>query len=116
MKSLLVIIITFCSFSVFSQSNLNGRWNTGQDNTIIEITISNGKWIGKIKSSDNEKAEIGKLTLKELQQEESKWTGKIYAAKRKDWYDVEITLHNDILELKISIGLLSKSLEWKKEY
>ena len=38
MKHLILIVVTLCSFSVFGQSNLTGTWDTGEDNTIIEIT------------------------------------------------------------------------------
>ena len=38
----------------------------------------------------------------------------IYAARRGELHDVEITPNTDVLELKISVGLFSKSLEWKK--
>lgn len=115
MKNIFVIIIVLCSFSAVAQSNLKGIWHTGKENTLIEISQSNGQWTGQIKSSDNEKAQIGKVTLKALKKDGSKWTGKIYAAKRKEWYDVEITPNNDILKLEIDVGLLNKSLEWRKQ-
>ncbi|MCA0931371.1 DUF2147 domain-containing protein [Lutimonas saemankumensis] len=114
-KRAIFIFLVFCSPSLFSQSDLNGLWNTGKDNTVIEISESNGEIKGKIKSSDNEKAEIGKITLKELIKHGALWRGKIYAAKRKEWYDVEITPKNNLLKLKIDIGFMSKSLEWKKQ-
>ena len=38
----------------------------------------------------------------------------IYAARNGEWHDVEIPPNTDVLELKISVGLFSKSLEWKK--
>ena len=35
MKNLILIVVTLCSFSVFGQSQLNGTWNTGEDNTQV---------------------------------------------------------------------------------
>jgi hypothetical protein len=34
--------------------------------------------------------------------------------KRKKWYNVEIISKEEVLELKISFGLMSRSLQWKK--
>ena len=114
MRNLILIIVTFCSFSAFGQANFNGVWATGEDNTKIEISEVDGQITGKIKSSDNKKAKIGKVILKDLQKRGSKWTGSIYAAKRDEWHDVKITPNEDVLKLKISAGVFSKSLEWKK--
>jgi hypothetical protein len=114
MKNLVLIIITFCSFIIFGQADIFGVWDTGDENTKIELSESNGLITGKIKSSDNKKAKIGRVILKDLQKNGSKWMGKIYAARRGEWHDVEITPKEDVLQLKISAGLFSKSLEWKK--
>lgn len=114
MKNLILIIITLTSFSAFSQTELVGEWNTGEDNTIIEILTPKNQAIGKVKSSDNPKAEIGKTMLKDIKKKGNNWTGKIYAAKREQWYDVTITSKGNTLELAISVGFFSKTLEWKK--
>ena len=83
MKHLILIVATLCSFSVFSQSHLIGNWDTGEDNTKIEISESNGIITGKIKSSDNHKAKIGKVVLNDLKKDDNNWKGEIYAAKRQ---------------------------------
>jgi hypothetical protein len=54
------------------------------------------------------------VILKDLKEDGSRWSGRIYATQRGEWHDVEITPNTDVLELKISVGLFSKSLEWKK--
>ena len=114
MKNLILIISILYSFSVFAQADLSGVWATGDDNTKIEITEVDGQVTGKIKSSDNQKAKIGKVILKDLKEDGNRWSGRIYAARRGEWHDVEITPNTDALELKIRVGLFSKSLEWKK--
>ena len=86
----------------------------GEDNTIIEITEIDGKPNGKIKSSDNPKAKIGNVILKEVNKNGRIWGGKIYAAKRQEWYDAEITQKGNVLEIEISVGFFSKTVEWKK--
>ena len=107
-------MLMFGSFSVFGQADFNGIWDTGEDNTRVEIAEVDGAITGKIISSDNQKAQIGKVILKELKKDGRLWSGRIYAAKRGEWYDVEITPDEDVLKLKISVGFFSKSLEWKK--
>jgi uncharacterized protein (DUF2147 family) len=54
------------------------------------------------------------LILKDLKKDGDKSTGKIYAPKRKQWYDVDITAEKNNLKLKVNAGLFSKSLEWKR--
>lgn len=115
-KLLSITLLLFISIlNLSAQQSLEGLWNTGKNETIIEISLSNEQLIGKIKSSNNEKAEIGKVFLKDLRKEGDKWVGEIYAAKRKEWYSVEIVPQSEKLDLKISSGFFSKTLEWKRE-
>lgn len=114
MKNFILIIAIFYSFSVIAQDSLSGVWATGDDNTKIEISEENSEIEGKIKSSDNQKAKIGKVILKDLKEDGNQWKGRIYAARRGEWHNVEIIPREEVLELKISVGLFSKTLEWKK--
>ena len=47
MKNIILLVLTLSSFSIFGQSNLIGNWDTGDDNTIIEISESAGEGNGK---------------------------------------------------------------------
>lgn len=42
MKYTILIAFSILSHCVFGQSNLTGTWDTGEDNTIIEITEIDG--------------------------------------------------------------------------
>ena len=108
-------LLMFSIVYTSAQQSLEGLWKTGKEETLIEISYSNEQLIGKIKSSKNEQAEIGKIILKNLQSEGNKWIGKIYAIKRKEWYSVKIVPQKEKLDLKIGSGLFSKTLEWKRE-
>jgi uncharacterized protein (DUF2147 family) len=108
---LLMFLIVYTS----AQQSLEGLWKTGKEETLIKIFYSNEQLIGKIKSSNNEQAEIGKIILKDLESEGNKWVGKIYAVKRKEWYSVKIVPQKEKLDLKIGSGIFSKTLEWKRE-
>ena len=114
MKHLFLIFLSLYSLNTFAQSEITATWDAGDDNTLIEIIESESELVGKIKSSDNPKAQIGSIMLKDFKQKGDSWTAQLYSAKRKKWYDVEIQPKNELLELKISIGFMSKTLEWKK--
>lgn len=97
-----------------TKQSIEGIWDSGTENTKIEILQSNGEWVGKIKSSDNEEATIGKVILKDLKKQNEKWVGKLFAVKRQKWTDVEIIPNGTKLDLMVSAGLSSKKVQWSK--
>jgi uncharacterized protein (DUF2147 family) len=114
MKILLFIVSLIAIFQNSNDHNIVGTWNTLEDNTKIEITEQKGVLFGRIKSSDNPKAQVGRMILKDLIKSGNSWTGKIFAVKKNEWYDVEITSKQNNLNLKIQVGLVHKNLIWKK--
>ena len=115
MKILIVILSIFCIFQNSNdEHNIVGTWNTLEDNTTIQILEQKGMLIGRIKSSDNTKAQVGRLILKDLIKSGNSWSGKIFAIKKNEWYDVEITSKKNGLNLKIQIGFIHKNLIWEK--
>jgi uncharacterized protein (DUF2147 family) len=44
----------------------------------------------------------------------NEWTGNIFAVKRNEWYDVEISSEKNRLKLKIKVGFVQKNLIWEK--
>lgn len=114
MSQIILIAVSIFSSLVFVPSDLIACWDTGEDNTIIEISEMDGKPFGRIKSSDNPKAKIGKIILKEIKKKGENWQGKIYAVKRQEWYDAEIRKKEDVLEIEIIVGFFSKTVVWKR--
>ncbi len=114
MKYLVIFVFSMVIQTSFAQSPLTGIWDTGNENTQVEVIEEKGKVIGKILSSDYSKAVVGSLVLKDLKRSKDSWTGQIYSAKRGKWYDVQIVPHSRLLELEISVGIFSKSVEWRK--
>ena len=112
---ILTALLFITSLSLNAQSNIEGLWITvDENNTVIEVLKQDNQYQGIRRSSDNKDYIIGELVLKELTPKGNKWKGKIYAPTRKKWYDVEITPHNDMLKLKISVSIFSKTIEWKR--
>ena len=114
MKILIVILLFFFTFQNPSEYIIIGTWNTLESNTKIQIVEEKGMLIGRIKSSDNTKVQVGKLILKDLIKTGNSWSGKIFSLKRNEWYDVEIIPQKNNLDLKIQIGFIHKSLSWEK--
>lgn len=115
MKQLPVFfLIIISTLSLNAQQSIEGIWNTGKENTTIEIkNISNG-WIGEIAASDNPKASKGKLMIKDIQKEKNGYKGKLYVAKKNKWVDALFEPTGKILLVTVSVGWKKKKIEWKK--
>ena len=115
MKQIAIIFCVLFSLSTMNaQNSITGVWNTGQDNTKIEITENNDVFIGKVLSSDNAKAKIGNQILKDVKFSNGKGKGKLFAPKKGKWYDATIKEKGEQLEITIKVGFMSKTLEWQK--
>ena len=114
MKILIVILSFLYTFQNPSEYVIIGTWNTLENNTKIQIVEEKGILIGRIKSSDNTKVQVGKIILKDLTKTGNSWSGKIFSLKRNEWYDVEIIPQKNNLDLKIQVGFVYKSLTWEK--
>lgn len=97
-----------------AQQSINGIWNTGQDNTEIEIKSENGIYDGKIISSENSNAKKGTLILKDVKSVSGKWKGKMYSPKKKEWFNAVLELKGGKLMVKVKSGFMSKTVEWTK--
>ena len=113
-KTLLVLTISLFSMSSFTQSELTGQWTIGEQNTVVNLEQHNRVYSGKIVSSDNPKVKIGTVLVKELKQTKGSWKGKVYSPKQKEWYDAEFTKKENKLNIEISVGFFSKTVEWTK--
>ena len=114
MKIAFAFCILFLSLTMHAQEALTGIWNMGEDNTKVEITKSNGIYEGRIASSDNANAKIGNLILKDVKLVNGKWKGKLYAPKKKEWFDAVLKVEGKKLLVTVKAGMMSKRLTWKK--
>ena len=93
---------------------IEGIWDSGTENTKVEISQNNGEWVGKIISSDNEKAMIGKVILKNLKKQNEIWKGELYSPRKNEWFDAVLKVEGSQLLVTVKSGLMSKTVEWKK--
>jgi uncharacterized protein (DUF2147 family) len=116
MKSLLVALLVAVVSPLYAHSQypLEGKWETGKENTIIEIYDKEGVLEGKVVSSDNEKVKIGLIMLKDLRETDGLWKGELFSARRKNWFNVQIRRNGDHLDLEVFSGKRSRSIQWKR--
>lgn len=114
MKTSILILLSFLMYSISYAQTIEGRWNTGKENTIIEFLQKGGEWEGKIKSSDNDKAPIGKVILKDMKKQGDSWIGKLFVIQKQRWVDVKIRPAETSLDLLVSAGFSKRNIEWKK--
>ena len=113
-KRLFVLFcILFCSTSTNAQTSIIGSWNTGKENSIVEIYENSGELFGKIISSDRAEV-VGKINLRNLDNKGDHWEGELFVFKRRSWYDVSIHEENDTLYLVISVGFFEKEVQWPR--
>lgn len=111
MKSLFLFIgLLLATVSVNAQQSIEGIWNTGKDNTEIEIK----KDEGKIYTSDNENATLGKLIIKDIKMNNNTYKGKLYIIRKDRWVDALFVPNGNSLTVTISAGWQTKTLQWRK--
>lgn len=116
MKQLSVLLfVLVAAISANAQTAISDSWNTGKDNTIIEIKKVSDRYVGEIVSSDNSEAIVGKQIVKGVQSVKGVWKGKIYVAKKGKWADAKFVRKADTLEVTVYSGWLSKTVRWKKQ-
>ncbi|NRB48406.1 MAG: hypothetical protein HRU41_12090 [Saprospiraceae bacterium] len=115
MKKLSVLIcVLFSAIALNAQSSIDGIWNTGKENTKLEIAAVDGIYQGKIVSSDNAKAKIGAQLIKDVQLVDGQWRGKLFAAKKKKWMDAVLAEKDNQLLITVKAGLISRTIKWAK--
>ncbi|MCP4552386.1 MAG: DUF2147 domain-containing protein [Bacteroidetes bacterium] len=109
-----VVLMTIFSITSHAQSpsDVAGEYIVGKQNTVVKIEQQEGIYTGEIISSDNPNAKIGKLMVKDLKEKKGKWKGKVYAPKRKEWYDAEFIPQGNTLAVQIKVGFMSKTMKW----
>lgn len=114
-KLILIVLFSMTTIILSAQELTEAIWLTGEENTKIETYQKDGMWFGKIISSDNQKAKIGKDILQEFQLMDGMWKGKLYAAKKDKMLDAVIDPKKDELYIEVSAGIFKKQINWERE-
>ena len=102
------------TYNAIAQSELEGDWQTGEDNTVIRVVTTDGVATGKMISTDYPNAKLGIAILRDFKQVKGIWTGQIFAAAKGKLYDATISPDASTLHIKVTDGFLSKKLAWKR--
>ncbi len=115
-KAGLIFNLLLFALGMQAQQPLAGVWDTGKDNTKVEISEQeDGVFSGVVVSSDNTNVKAGKELLKDVKSVDGEWKGKVFALKRGKWMDAILEEKGDLLLVSVKSGMMSKTLEWKKE-
>ena len=114
MKVIITLCILLSALAAHAQTSITGIWDTGQENSKIEIKEMNGVYEGKLVSSDNPKAKIGNLILKDVKSVGRTLKGKLFSVKKNKWFDAVLKTEGKQLLITISSGISSKTLKWSK--
>ena len=112
--NIFLFLVLFLTSSAFAQSTLLGNWKTGEENTIVSITETEGVLSGLIVSSDNKNARIGKPLIRNIKADGKQWKGELYAAKKEKWINADFKVEKTTLFIDVKVGFLSKTFEWNK--
>ncbi|MDT0557166.1 hypothetical protein RM697_00815 [Ichthyenterobacterium sp. W332] len=115
MKNIATIFFLLFGIIAMNAQSFESLWNTGKENTTVKIIKTGDLFEGFLDSSDNKKAPIGKLLIKDIKQSDGFYEGKIYVVKKKKWYKAKFELKSNILIITIYSGLMKKTVEWKKQ-
>ena len=58
MRPTVFLILLLSTFSAMAQQSIIGRWNSGQENTVIEIKEIKGKWFDASFSPQSKNMEV----------------------------------------------------------
>ena len=113
----LIFIITFIHLAVnlSAHDDLKGIWQTGRNNTLIEIYEKDNSLYGKVIFSDNPEAPVGKDVLENLTRDGNTWKGTMYSWKKDKRANVTVEPAGNSLKIKIDAGLIPVTLEWERE-
>jgi len=109
--SLFFVPLCFSSWA-HGQDMTENTWLTGEGNTKVQTYQKDGKWYGKLVSSDNPKAPIGKDVLMGFVKKEGVWQGKVFAVKRNEVLNGVIEPHDHKLLIEVSVGFFSRVVQW----
>jgi len=116
-KQTYVIIVMYLyvmigSLSLSAATDPSGIFLTGQNNTQIAVYQEHDSWQGKITASDNTKAQIGNIIIKDITLKGEDFMGKLYIAPKKRWVDCTLNPSAKELVINIELGRFKKQFAW----
>jgi uncharacterized protein (DUF2147 family) len=110
---LLLALVCLNAFHLLAQDkkdDIIGKWNTGENT--VEIYYHDGRYIGN--PLDNNGKLNEDIEILNLEYNQGRWTGKIYAVKRKRLLDTSCKVKGDTLYLEVKAGRSTRDMEWTR--
>jgi len=108
MGALLTLTLALLSGSLFAQDGIIGVWDTGEGN--VEVYKTGDKFLGNpIVSSGVRRTE---LEILNLEYENERWKGKLYAIKNDKLVYVECRIKDEELHLRVKAGIMKRTIKW----
>lgn len=95
-------------------ASIEGRWCTGKDDAVIEVSVSGGTLSGKLVATSEKRAKLGTTILRDFKKEGTVWKGTLYAPRRSKNLPAELTQQGDALHITVQSPLGEKSVEWTR--
>lgn len=114
--NILTALLLTWSFSGHASSDpIEGKWQTPERATLVEITQSmDGQWQGIVVESEAKQA-LGIQVLSSVEKDEKAYKGKIYAVKANKHFDAHIAFNDDdTLLISVNAGFFSKNVIWNR--
>ena len=86
-----------------------------KDGTVVNIKKVGNIFEGFVKSTESEADIVGKKVIRDIKPTKNGFEGEIYAIKMDKWLDAKFKPNGDIMEVKASLGFVSRTMEWDRE-
>ena len=110
----LILVTSLFSFLSPSENNIKGKWNTGVENTIIEIYKTSNGFQGKVISTDKTEIKKNQVVLRNITQKGGVWKGEFYIPTFGMWLDTKLQPRPKEMEVTVYTWLMSKTKTWKR--
>ncbi|MEM6294028.1 MAG: hypothetical protein AAGA54_22310 [Myxococcota bacterium] len=95
-----------------ASASVSGRWCTGNDDGVVEVSVRGGVLTGKLVESSSKKAKIGMTILRNFKQVDSVWKGEIFAPRKKGFLDASLVKSGGKLRITVETPRGEKKIAW----
>lgn len=116
MKILTLLLSISWSLMTFANvGTIEGKWLAENESTEITLSqVERGVWQGVVTRSPMKPEMKGQQILSSIVKQSDGYKGKLYALKRAKYYDADIKVMEDTLEVEVKAGFLSKTIVWTR--
>ena len=107
---LLILSATF----LFSDESIVGFWQTGKNNTVVEIYEKDGLFFGKVIKSKKVGASIGKDLITNCRLIDGKYYGELNNLKSNETFNIILSTKEEDIEIAVLLGFFKQKKIWSR--